>query len=57
MILIVIYNDLYDIFDVKLKNAYRFETIPDGDPTTNDDYNKAMSKIDSIIDKYIWNLE
>lgn len=48
-----IYNDLYDIFDSKLKYAYRFEAILDGNPTTNDDYNKAMSKIDSIIEKYI----
>ena len=48
-----IYNDLYDIFDGKLKYAYRFEAIPAGNPTTEDDYNKAMNKIDSIIDKYI----
>lgn len=48
-----IYNDLYDIFDGKLKYAYRFEAIPGENPTTNDDYNKAMSKIDSIIEKYI----
>lgn len=48
-----IYNDLYDIFDGKLKYTYRFEAIPDGNPTTNDDYNKAMSKIDSLIEKYI----
>ena len=48
-----IYNDLYDIFDGKLKYAYRFEAIPDGNPTTEDDYNKAMNKFNSIIDKYI----
>ena len=48
-----IYNDLYDIFDGKLKYAYRFEAIPDGNPTTDDDYNKAMNKFNSIVDKYI----
>ena len=48
-----LYNDLYDIFDGKLNYAYRFEAIPDGKPTTDDDYNKVINKLNSIIDKYI----
>ena len=48
-----IYNDLYDIFDGKLEYAYRFEAIPNGNPTTEEDYNKAWNKINSIIDKYV----
>ena len=48
-----VYNDLYDTFDGKLTYAYRFEAIPDGNPTTDDDYYKALNKINSIINKYI----
>ena len=48
-----IYNDLYDIFDGKLSYAYRFEAIPDGNPTTREDYEKALKSINIIIDKYI----
>lgn len=48
-----IYNDLYDIYDGKLSYAYRFEAIPDGNPTTQDDYEKALKNINIIIDKYI----
>ncbi len=48
-----IYNDLYDIFDGKLKYAYRFEAISEENPTTDDDYNKVMNKFNFIIDKYI----
>ncbi len=46
-----IYNDLYDTFDGKLSYAYRFEAIPDVNPTTNDDYYKALEKINSIIEE------
>lgn len=45
-------NDLYDIFDGKLSYAYRFEAIPDGNPTTADDYNKALNRINEIVEKY-----
>lgn len=48
-----IYNDLYDIYDGKLSYAYRFEAIPAGNPTTREDYEKALKDINIIIDKYI----
>lgn len=47
-----IYNDLYDIYDGKLTYAYRFEAIPDGNPTTDEDYTKAYKKLNEIIDSY-----
>lgn len=45
-------NDLYDTFDGKLGYAYRFEAVPDGNPTTFDDYSKAMQRINVIIEQY-----
>lgn len=45
-------NDLYDIFDGKLSYAYRFEAIPDDNPTTADDYNKALNRLNEIVEKY-----
>ena len=45
-------NDLYDIFNGKLGYAYRFEAIPDGNPTTFDDYSKALERINEIIEPY-----
>ena len=45
-------NDLYDIFNGKLGYAYRFEAIPDGNPTTQDDYSKALKRINEIVEKY-----
>lgn len=48
-----VYNDLVDTYDGKLGYAYRFEAIPDGHPTTTQDYEKALSKINSIISKCI----
>lgn len=45
-------NDLYDIFDGKLSYAYRFEAIPDGNPTTADDYNKALNRLNEIVEKH-----
>lgn len=47
-----IYNDLYDIYDGKLTYAYRFEAIPDENPTTDEDYTKAYKKLNEIIDSY-----
>lgn len=47
-----IYNDLYDIYDGKLSYAYRFEAIPSGNPTTDEDYTKAYKKLNGIIDNY-----
>ena len=47
-----IYNDLYDIYDGKLTYAYRFESIPAGNPTTDEDYTKAYKKLNEIIDSY-----
>jgi hypothetical protein len=46
-------NDLYDIFNGKLGYAYRFEAMAEGNPTTEDDYSKALTRLDEIIDKYI----
>ena len=46
-------NDLYDIFDGKLSYAYRFEAVPDGNPTTAEDYNKALNRLNEIVEKYI----
>lgn len=45
-------DDLMDTYNGKLSYAYRFEAIPDGHPTTSEDYGKAMSKLNEIIDKY-----
>lgn len=46
-------NDLLDIFDGKVGYAYRIEAIPDGNPTTEDDYGKALKRLHEIIEKYI----
>ena len=48
-----IYNDLYSIFENKLSYAYRFEAVADGNPTTYEDYNEALKKLNGIIEKYI----
>ena len=42
-------NDLYDIFDGKLSYAYRFEATNEEQPTTDEDYYKALNKINNII--------
>jgi hypothetical protein len=44
---------LWETFDGKLGYAYRFEAIADGNPTTEDDYNKALKRINEIIEQYI----
>ena len=46
-------NELINTFDGKLGYAYRFEAIPDGNPTTEEDYLKALNVLNSIIEKYI----
>ena len=46
-------EDLIDIYDGKLSYAYRFEALADGNPTTSDDYDKAMIKLNGIIEKYV----
>lgn len=46
-------EDLYATFNGKLSYAYRFEAIPDGHPTTTEDYDRAMIRLNTIIDKYL----
>ena len=47
-------DDLIDIYDGKVSYAYRFEAHADGNPTTSEDYDKAMIKLNGIIEKYVW---
>ena len=46
-------NDLWGTFDGKLGYAYRFEAMADGNPTTEEDYDKALKRINEIIEQYI----
>ena len=46
-------QDLYNTYDGKISYAYRFEAIPDGNPTTGEDYEKAMTKLNTIVCKYV----
>lgn len=47
-------EDLYETFSGKLSCAYRFEASPEnGRPTVSQDYDKAMIKLNAIIDKYL----
>ena len=46
-----VHEDLLNTYDGKLSYAYRFEAIPDGNPTTAEDYDKAMIRLNTIIDK------
>ena len=46
-------ENLYATFDGKLGYAYRFEAIPQGNPTTAQDYDRAMIRLNTIIDKYL----
>ena len=46
-------NELWETFDGKLGYAYRFEALADSNPTTKDDYNKALKRINEIIEQYI----
>ena len=46
-------DDLYETFNGKLSYAYRFEAHPNGNPTTTEDYDRAMIRLNTIIDKYL----
>lgn len=46
-------EDLTNTYDGKLSYAYRFEAIPDENPTTMEDYDKAMTRLNCIIEKYV----
>lgn len=46
-------DELIDIYDGKVSYAYRFEAYADGNPTTSEDYDKAMIKLNGIIEKYV----
>ncbi len=41
--------ELVDIYDGKTSYAYRFEAIVDGNPSTWEDYEKALKKLNEII--------
>ena len=45
-------EDLINTYNGKVSYAYRFEAIPDNNPTTLDDYVKAMNKLNEIIERY-----
>lgn len=45
-------DTLNSIVDGKLSYAYRFEVVPDEQPSTMEDYDMAMRTILTIIDKY-----
>ena len=47
------YLGLSVIYDGKLSYAYRFEAQVDGHPTTQEDYEKGLKMINSIIDEYM----
>ena len=46
-------DDLYETFNGKLGYGYRFEAHPNGNPTTTEDYDRAMIRLNTIIDKYL----
>lgn len=48
-----IYEDLINTYDGKLDYAYRFEARVDGNPTTFEDYDRAMIRLNTIIEKYV----
>lgn len=48
-----VYDDIMDTYDGKLSYAYRFEALVEEHPTTEDDYAKAINKINHIITKYL----
>ena len=45
-------QDLLEIFNGKLGFAYRFEAFADGNPTTSEDYSKALKRINEIVEQY-----
>lgn len=44
-----VYVDLLNTYDGKLSYAYRFEAGVDGNPTTIEDYDRAMIRLNEII--------
>lgn len=48
-----IYEDLINTYNGKLDYAYRFEARVDGNPTTFEDYDRAMIRLNTIIEKYV----
>ncbi len=46
-------EELNEIYDGKLSYGYRFEAIPNGNPTTSQDYDRAMIRLLTIVDKYL----
>lgn len=46
-------EDLYGIYDGKLSYGYRFEASANENPTTSQDYDKAMIRLLTIVDKYM----
>lgn len=48
-----IYEDLINTYDGKLDYAYRFEARVDGNPTTYEDYDRAMIRLNTIIETYV----
>ena len=45
-------NDLVHTYSGKLGYGYRFEAMVDGNPTTTEDYCKAMNRLNEIVEKY-----
>lgn len=45
-------EDLMNTYDGKLSYGYRFEALVEGNPTTDEDYDKAMIRLNTIISKY-----
>lgn len=45
-------DDLINIYNGKVSYAYRFEAEPD-ENTTSEDYDKAMIRLNEIIEKYV----
>lgn len=46
-------EDLYETFNGKLSYGFRFEALVEGKSTTGDDYNKAMVKLNKIIQRIV----
>ena len=48
-----IYEDLINTYDRKLDYGYRFEARTNGNAITHEDYDRAMIRLNTIIEKYI----
>ena len=46
-------EDLINVYNDKIGFGYRFEAMDNGNPTTWDDYEKAMQRLNEIIERYI----